>query len=168
MGLGRFQRPTTKALCEIMAMSKFQNFVRENEVWFRGRLPETDDTLLRVENELGVMLPDDIKWLLKEYGYWHGTGISNIEESVDDTLSARQHLNLLHKYVVLYDHHDGGVILIDTEKCNGKNRVINSGWESVPDELEKEIIHSDFEAYTRIVIETEKQFLDSDEIECRD
>ena len=62
-------------------MSKFQNFVRENEVWFRGRLPETDDTLLRVENELGVMLPDDIKWLLKEYGYWHGTGISNIEES---------------------------------------------------------------------------------------
>lgn len=149
-------------------MSNFQNFVRENEIWFRGRLPEIHDTLWRVENELGVILPDDIKWLLKKYGYWHGTGISNIEESVDDTLSAREHLKLPHNYVVLYNHQDGGVILLDTEKYNGKNRVINSGWESIPDELEEEIIYSDFEAYTRNVIEAEKQFLDSDDIECKD
>jgi cell wall assembly regulator SMI1 len=56
-------------------MCNFRNFVKENEVWFRGKLPETDETLMNVESKLGVKLPEDIKWLLKEYGYWHGTGI---------------------------------------------------------------------------------------------
>lgn len=59
-------------------MSKFQEFVKVNEKWFRGRSPETDATLDVVEKELSILIPVDIRWLLKEYGYWHGTGISNI------------------------------------------------------------------------------------------
>lgn len=116
-------------------MSEFREFVKENEIWFRGRLPETDDSLDRVERELGVTLPEDIRWLLKEYGYWHGTGISNIEESVDDTKLAREHVHLPTNYVVLYDHQDGGVILLDVvaDINTGKNRIINSAWESIPE-----------------------------------
>lgn len=149
-------------------MSNFRNFVKENEVWFRGKLPETDETLMNVESKLGVKLPEDIKWLLKEYGYWHGTGISNIEESVEDTLMAREHVNLPNNFVVLYDHHDGGVILLDTIKKSGKYRVISAGWEFVPDEIENEIIYSDFEEYTKSVIEAEQEIIGECDIECRE
>ena len=149
-------------------MGSFQNFVKENEIWFRGRLPETDETLMNVESKLGVKLPEDIKWLLKDYGYWHGTGISNIEESIDDTLMAREHVNLPNNFVVLYDHQDGGVILLDTNKLSGKYRVISAGWESIPDQIENEIIFSDFEEYTKSVIETEREIIAECDIECKE
>lgn len=151
-------------------MSEFREFVKENEIWFRGRLPETDDSLDRVERELGVTLPEDIRWLLKEYGYWHGTGISNIEESVDDTKLAREHVYLPLNYVVLYDHQDGGVILLDvvSDKNTGKNRIINSAWESIPEKMEEEIIYPSITAYTKSVIEIQADFLNEEDIECKE
>lgn len=149
-------------------MSKFQSFVKENEKWFRGRLPESGSSLAKVESKLGIKLPKDIKWLLKEYGYWHGTGISNIEESIQDTLDARKHLQLPNNYVVLYDHQDGGVILLDVNSTNGKNRVIDAAWESVPNDLENETIYSDLVEYMQRVIEVETEILNEEDIECRE
>ena len=151
-------------------MSEFREFVKENEKWFRGRLPETEDSLDKVERELGIKLPHDVRWLLKEYGYWHGTGICNIEESVDDTKRAREHVRLPTNYVVLYDHQDGGVILLDVTPDNktGENRVIDTAWESIPENMESEIIYPSFTAYTKKVIESESDFLDEADVECKE
>lgn len=151
-------------------MSKFQEFVKKNEVWFRGRFPETDASLDRVESELGLKIPSDIRWLLKEYGYWHGTGISNIEESIEETRLARAHVQLPDKYIVLYDHHDGGVILLDTEtdEITGNNRVIDSAWESIPDNLEQETIYTDLIEYAKNVIAVQAEILDEEDVECRE
>lgn len=151
-------------------MSEFRDFVKENEKWFRGRHPETDASLNEVERELAVNLPEDIRWLLKTYGYWHGTGICNIEEAIEDTKLAREHVQLPINYVVLYDHHDGGVILLDVnpDEKTGTNRVIDTGWESIPDRLEEEIVYPSFKAYTERVIQNEADFLDEEDIECKE
>lgn len=97
-----------------MTTDEFRAFVRGNEVWFRGRLPETDASLLVAERRLGVPLPRSLTWLLTEYGYWHGTAVSNLDDSVRDTLSAREHLGLPVQFIVLENFQDAGVILVDT------------------------------------------------------
>ena len=126
--------------------------------------------LSKKQRELSVELPEDIKWLLKNYSYWHGTGICNIEESIEDTKLAREHVKLPANYVVLYDHQDGGVILLDVESDDktGLHRVIDSGWESIPDKLGEEIVYPNFKAYTESVIENEAEFLDEEDIECKE
>jgi hypothetical protein len=81
---------------------------------------------------------------------------------------AREHVSLPNNFVVLYDHHDGGVILLDTIKKSGKYRVISAGWEFVPDEIENEIIYSDFEEYTKSVIEAEQEIIGECDIEYKE
>jgi len=93
---------------------EFRTFVKSHEDWFRGRLPETELSLAEAERSLGVVLPESLRWLLKDYGYWHGTGVSNLEDTVKDTLAARETLGLPMNFVVLENHDDGGLILIDT------------------------------------------------------
>lgn len=99
-----------------MTFEQFQAFVAANSDWFRGRLPETDASLARIEQTLGVALPPSLKWLLTKYGYWHATGVSNLDDTVKDTLLARQALGLPSTFVVLENHQDGGVVLIDTSE----------------------------------------------------
>lgn len=151
-------------------MSRFQKFVRENEKWFRGRHPETDLSLNHVETELQLSIPVDLRWVLKEYGYWHATGVSDIEESILDTKAAREHLKLPHQYLVLYDHQDGGVVLLDTNSGSetNENRVIDSSWESVPDDIENEIIYPGLVEYAERLIEQYSNFLDPGDIVCPD
>ncbi|MFG1491361.1 hypothetical protein ABMA58_19075, partial [Oceanospirillum sp. HFRX-1_2] len=64
--------------------------------------------------------------------------------------------------MVLYDHQDGGVILLDVTPDNktGENRVIDTSWESIPEDMESETIYPSFTAYTKKVIESESDFLD--------
>jgi hypothetical protein len=99
-----------------MTFNQFQDFVAANIDWFRGRLPETESSLQLVEQTLGIKLPGSVKWLLKEHGYWHGTGVSNLEDAVKDTLDARRHLDLPARFLMLDNFQDGGVILIDTSE----------------------------------------------------
>jgi hypothetical protein len=99
-----------------MTTDEFKSFVRINEAWFRGRLPETEASLSQYEQVLGVRLPESLRWVLKEYGYWHATAISNLEDSVKDTIAARQHLKSPFRFVVLENFQDGGFILIDTSE----------------------------------------------------
>jgi hypothetical protein len=99
-----------------MTFHQFQDFVAANIDWFRGRFPETDSSLARVEQVLGVELPRSLKWLLKEHGYWHGTGISNLEDTERETLDAREALALPKEFVVIENLQDGGVVLIDTSE----------------------------------------------------
>ncbi|WP_045386042.1 SMI1/KNR4 family protein [Vibrio rotiferianus] len=151
-------------------MNNFREFVTKNEIWFRGKCPETDTSLDRVERELNIKLPSEIRWLLKEYGYWHGTGISNIEESVEVTKNARAHVQLPNNYIVLYDNQDNGVILLNTEldSVRGEHQVIDSGWESIPEKLNNETLYPNFMAYTKIVIKTEADFLDEEYVEYKE
>src|SRR5437867_7932442 len=97
-----------------MKFNQFQDFVAGNIEWFHGRFPETESSLQQVEQALGVELPASAKWLLKEHGYWHGTGVSNLEDAVKDTLDARRYHGLPTRFVVLDNFQDGGIILIDT------------------------------------------------------
>lgn len=141
-------------------MSDFQKFVRNNEKWFSGRLNETNTTLNFVEFELNITLPMDIRWLLEKYGYSDGTGISNIQESISITKLARKNVLLPNQYIVLYDHQDSGVILLDTKtnKITGKNRVIDTAWHAIPDKLEDETIYPNLTEYVKKVIEVEIEF----------
>lgn len=148
-------------------MNPFRQFVEDNSRWFRGHLPETDATLDAAEQSLGIRLPDDVRWLLREHGYWHATGISSSAETVADTRDAREHLKLPEQFIVLYNHHDGGVILLDTiaDTQTGNNKVYNVGWEFVPDEITEDIVYDSFLAYTRDVLESQRDVIDEQHID---
>jgi len=148
-------------------MNTFRQFVESNARWFRGHLPESDATLDAAEELLGVSLPQDIRWILSEYGYWHATGISSLEETVSKTQAAREHLNLPARFVVLYDHQDGGVILLDTfaDSQTGLNKIYNSDWESVPDEIDSAIVYDCYLDYVRDVLDRERSFIAVEDID---
>jgi len=148
-------------------MKAFRQFVETNVRWLRGHSPESDATLDAAEESLGVSLPHDVRWLLRDYGYWHATGISSLDETVSNTQAARDHLNLPARFVVLYDHHDGGVILLDTtaDSESGQNRVYNSGWESVPDEIENEIVYDSYLDYVRDVLDRAREFIAAEDVD---
>lgn len=148
-------------------MSAFRQFVETNSRWFRGPLPESDATLDSAEATLAVSIPPDIRWLLRHYGYWHATGISSLDETVANTLAAREHLDLPARYIVLYDHHDGGVVLLDTiaDPETGQNKVYNSGWEYVPDEMETDIVYASFLEYVRYVLGSQRESLADQDID---
>lgn len=111
------RRPASRlGFMAAMTFNQFQDFVAANIDWFRGRLPETDSSMERIEHALGVELPRSLKWLLKEHGYWHGTGVSNLDDTVRDTQAARRALGLPGAFVVLENLQDGGVVLIDTSE----------------------------------------------------
>jgi len=66
--------------------------------------------------------------LLTEYGYWHGTGIGSLEDCVTETQLARKHVGLPTKYVVLENHHDGGLILLNTGEESSPGECVVYGW----------------------------------------
>jgi hypothetical protein len=147
-------------------MSSFREFVEANSQWFRGHFSESDAALDAAEKSLGVSLPQDVRWVLRDYGYWHATGISSLDETVANTQAAREHLNLPERFVVLYDHQDGGAILLDTisDAETGNNKVYNSGWESVPDLIDQEIVYPSYLDYVQNVLEQRRNFIAEDDI----
>ncbi len=148
-------------------MNAFRQFVEDNIRWFRGHLPDSDHALDAAEQSLAIRLPDDIRWLLREYGYWHATGISSIDETIADTQAARDHLNLPEQFIVLYNHHDGGVILLDTiaDPQTGNNKVYNVGWEFVPDQIAEDIVYDSYLDYVRDLLDCQRDSIAEDHID---
>jgi SUKH superfamily protein len=142
-------------------LNAFRQFVVANERWFRGRGAESEATLRSAEETLGVRLPDDIRWLLSTYGYWHATGISSLDETITDTQAARTHLGLPERFVVLYNHQDGGAILLDTiaDSETGENKVFNVAWESIPHQLADEIVYDSYLPYVDATLAREREFI---------
>ncbi|MDZ7619147.1 MAG: hypothetical protein U1E05_19270 [Patescibacteria group bacterium] len=114
-----------------------------------------------------VSSPSPVRWLLRDYGYWHATGISSLDETVSNTQAAREHLNLPAQFVVLYDCQDGGVILLDTiaDAQTGQNKVYNSGWESVPDQIEDEIVYDSYLDYVRELLDRQREFIAAEDVD---
>jgi len=149
-------------------MSSYRQYVANNERWFRGRHPETEESLNQVERDLGVKLPEDLRWVLVTHGYWHGTGVSSLEEMVERTLAARRVLDLPGNLVVLYDHDEGGVFLLDTvrDPGSGENPVWGAAWEDVPDRLATATRFGSLKAYAEYLVEQEGAFLAEEDIDC--
>lgn len=148
-------------------MNDFRQFVEANAQWFRGHLAESDATLDAAEESLGIPLPEEVRWLLRDYGYWHATGISSLDETVSNTQAAREHLDLPGRFIVLYDHQDGGVILLDTvpDSVTGQNKIYNSSWNSVPEEIENEILYDSYLDYVRDVLNRQRAFIGAEDVD---
>ncbi len=148
-------------------MVRLRQFVQDNVRWFRGHAPETEKSLDDAERILGVQLPADIRWLLSTHGYWHATGISSLDETITKTEAAREHLNLPERFVVLYDHQDGGAIILDTdaESQTDENKVYNVAWGSVPDHIHDEIVYDSYVDYVRDVLEQKRDFIAAEDID---
>jgi len=130
-------------------MTPYQEYVLANERWFRGRPPESEQSLKHAESVLNISLPDDLKWVLKTYGYWHATGVCSLDSMVERTQAARVHLNLPHNWVVLYDHDEGGAFLLDTNT----EEVVGLAWEDVPENLHADAVFPTLKQYAVHLIE---------------
>jgi hypothetical protein len=143
-------------------MTPYQQYVLANEKWFRGRFPESEESLARAEQLLGVTFPQDLKWVLKTYGYWHATGVCSLEDTIEKTQAARIHLELPHPWIVLYDHDDAGVFLLNT---GDSQEVVGLSWHDVPANLHGDEVFPDLLAYSQSLIEVAESSLAPDVIE---
>jgi hypothetical protein len=104
---------------------------------------------------------------LREFGYWHATGIGSLDESVKTTLAAREDAGLPDRYLVLYDHQDAGVVLIDTELDVDEvgPPVYYLGWEDIPERIAEGTSFQSFLAYVRDVLANERDLIDEGDID---
>jgi hypothetical protein len=67
----------------------------------------------------------------------------------------------------LYNHQDGGAILLDTELKSGARdrKVYNIGWDSVPDHIEEEIVFDSFLAYVQDQMRLQQGFIREEDID---
>lgn len=103
-----------------MTLDEFRSLVASNTNWFEGIHHETAESLAAAETALGVQLPPTLKWLLSERGYSASCGIGSIRESIKDTIRCRNAIGLPHRYVILDDLGDAGVVLLDTSSPDGR------------------------------------------------
>jgi hypothetical protein len=94
---------------------------------------ESEETLARLEQQLGASLPRSVRWLLSQYGYSECAGISNVHDCVSLTRVVRELYRADQRYVVLEDWDDGGLLVVDTgvETSPGQNPVY--AWVEVGD-----------------------------------
>lgn len=124
-------------------MNAFRQFVEDNIRWFSGHHHETDATLNEAEKQLGVQLPEDLRWLLKTHGYWHATGIDSLDGSIKDTLEGREVVKLPERFVVLANNgYETYAELLDTvpDPVTGLHHVHFVAWEEVSDVIPPETV----------------------------
>jgi hypothetical protein len=75
-----------------------------------------------------------MKWLLSERGYSSASGIDSLNGAIKDTLACRSEWQFPHRYVVLNNWDDAGVVWMDagSEDENGEYRIF---WGSPEDFL---------------------------------
>jgi len=151
-------------------LEAFQKFVAKNLDWFRGRLPETIEAFDRYENDLGCSFSESIKWLPTTHGYWHATGIADLEEAVKLTLECRDSIQLPARYVILNDHGDGGAIVLDTatETFDGELRIHDVDASELHGlnerDLEPDIVYETFLEYVASVLESARDSFDPEDV----
>ena len=93
-----------------MNIEQFKIFVSNNEKWFEGVNPETDEQLSNYEKQLGFLLPESLKWLLSSHGYSSSCGVDNLKESIQKTLELRESIKLPNNILVINDWGDSGLV----------------------------------------------------------
>jgi hypothetical protein len=86
---------------------------------FADAIREDAASLQRVETDLGITLPNDVRWFLTSCGSGRSDAIPNIEAAVGDTIRFRSAVALPYHYVVLSDMNDAGVVVLDTNSTAG-------------------------------------------------
>ncbi|EMI54117.1 Cell wall assembly and cell proliferation coordinating protein, KNR4-like domain protein [Rhodopirellula sallentina SM41] len=153
-----------------MEFDAFRRFVESNIDWFRGRLPESEASLAAYESSLGSRFPTSIKWLLSTHGYWHATGIPNLRESVTLTLELRRSIALPNNFVVLADHGDGGVIVLDSSLPTvGDEFTIHDVDAAALHELDSQpfipdIVYDSFGRYVESVLDSQRSTIDPSDV----
>lgn len=153
-----------------MDFDAFRQFVESNIDWFAGRHPEAAATLTQFEAKLGFRFPASIKWLLTTHGYWHATGIPNLNESVALTLELRQSIALPENFFVLADHGDGGVIVLDSSSPTlGDEFTIHDVDSAALNDLDSrplvpDIMYDSFGRYVESVLDNERSIIDPPDI----
>ena len=104
----------------IRRMPKVAELVATHASLLYGAKRESEESLEKVEAELGVLLPPEVRWLLLECGYGPVHAVSNIRQSVGETHRFRNAVALPHQYVVLEDRDDAGAVLLDTNSSQGR------------------------------------------------
>lgn len=123
----------------MMNFKDFQNFVLDNEIWFRGSTAETEETLSHAEEEMGLKFPNSIRWLLTNYGYWKATGLNSLPNIIHSTLARRpalpkQYIVLSNPSAAAYDrwnHHSTsvdderrlGLIVLESKKDGSEGQI---------------------------------------------
>lgn len=98
-----------------MDLPAFRSFVEQRSELFEGVHRESEESLAAAELRLGFPLPSALRWLLQEWGYSECCGIDALDEAVEVTLACREQIGLPHRYFVINDWGDGGVVYLDFE-----------------------------------------------------
>ncbi|MGF1770644.1 SMI1/KNR4 family protein [Enterovibrio makurazakiensis] len=101
-------------------MTSLREVVESNRPYFEGDTFETEQSLSKVEVTLGVNLPEELKWLLINFGYGECLVLPSLEDSVSDTIRFRNYAELPSRFLVLEDLNDSGVIVLNTTTDNGE------------------------------------------------
>lgn len=136
-------------------MGKLRTFVESKEAWFRGQGNETAARLSAAEQQLGLLFPTDLKWLLMTHGYGNATPISSLDDMVNTTLRARHYLNLPAHMLVLHDLGDSGAFILDTagDFCQIDDPVYGVEWENVSDNIQSGVRFESIADYISYLID---------------
>lgn len=96
-------------------VAEFENFIKERRGKLRTWTLYSDEEISRVEQRLGVIIPDDLKVALRELGFGHYTKVDGLETPggiVEWTERYRSLFKLPPEYIVLNEMGDVGMILI--------------------------------------------------------
>lgn len=153
-----------------MDFDAFQKFVANNIDWFRGRHPETPESIAQYEAKLGRSFPRSIKWLLTTHGYWHATGIPGLEGSVELTLKCRESIALPDRYIILDDRGDAGVVVLDTAITDSHGEMhihyvdIWALYNLDGGELRPDIVYESYGDYVVDELKTEREIIDPEHV----
>ena len=96
-----------------MTLAEFKTFVASHQVKFDGAQPIAAHEFDEYERRLGHPLPQSLRWLLGTQGYSNCSGVDNLDEAVERTLTCRTSILLPRNWLLLNDWGEAGMVLLD-------------------------------------------------------
>ena len=97
-----------------MKLSAFKAYVDRHADLFQGKHRETPETIAAAEAQLGVTLPETMRWLLCDYGYSGPSGMEPLSDVIRVTREFRINLGLPREYIILNSWGEAGVVFMNT------------------------------------------------------
>ncbi len=121
--------------------------------------------MARIEQALGIHLPETIKWLLVNHGYSSACGLDGFtgrDGTIDITIRCRVNLQMPENLIILNDWGDAGIIVLKLPS----EQILWLGAHSLDALFKQDIIEADviaFEDYPAWVQERLADMLDEGE-----